>query len=467
MYQKNFKNLFCPTCKTHLSTHKKKPFCLECNTYYPIIKNLVPILISSPLKSLTKTIIQYEILIEEFKKSINSFEIQKKTRSRDIKFINDLKQAYEINISLFENLKNLLVQNIDINEFTKNTINLVNHEDRYDSNLNYLNRDWSQTPEFEYEISSIIKNLKPFLNDINFKDKPVLFLGAGLGRIPSELTAIIPEIYAIDNSLTMGGLFTQLFHEDIQFYDIQFKNIEYHTDIATPVKASMSNYNSKVKKVKYIVADALNLPFPKHFFSAVVSIYFSDVVPLDKLLKELNRVISPNGSFIHYGPLEYHFNDNTKMYAFDEFKKIFIDQGYNFVNESKISGTHCKPKSTSVSRIYTNWIVEFQKEKIHTALSDESILKLNNRFIYSKVTSIENEKIKTEMSLRVNDDTFIVEDSIADILCLIDGKKNIKQLISDLEIEYDHINDNQKEKILTILLTLTKNMALKVIDKES
>jgi ubiquinone/menaquinone biosynthesis C-methylase UbiE len=79
------------------------------------------------------------------------------------------------------------------------------------------------------------------------------------------------------------------------------------------------NYGSTID---YVIADALLLPIPDASLEAVVSIFFTDVIPLSRLLPEVRRVLRPGGRFISVGPLVYHFEDKAEWLTQEEMRFV-------------------------------------------------------------------------------------------------------------------------------------------------
>ena len=67
--------------------------------------------------------------------------------------------------------------------------------------------------------------------------------------------------------------------------------------------------------------------------SAVVSIYFTDVLPLSVLLKEVKRLLVPGGVFVHFGPLDYHFDDVDERWSVEEVREVFRREGFAIKTE--------------------------------------------------------------------------------------------------------------------------------------
>ncbi len=275
--------------------------------------------------------------------------------------MNTLIEAYETNLQLFVALRKRLGTLIGLPEFAAHVADGSIKREKYTISLNYLKRDWSGRKSGEEELSQLMFFLEPMLRAGSVADGPILFLGAGLGRIPVEFTKVYKEVYAVDKSLTMAALFGMVMQGDIPFYDIQLKNNEAMDQLTKKVTASATVCEADINQVNYIVADSLDLPFPDHFFSAVVSIYFTDVMPFDVQLKEIKRVTQPGGLFVHYGPLDYHHNDVSCMYSFEELKERCTSSGYTMIFEDKYIGAHCRSEASGLSKIYTNWMACFRK----------------------------------------------------------------------------------------------------------
>jgi SAM-dependent methyltransferase len=96
----------------------------------------------------------------------------------------------------------------------------------------------------------------------------------------------------------------------------------------------------RVPPVRYAVADATALPFADRSWPLVVSAYFTDVLPLSRLLPELWRVLAPGGRFVHVGPLGYHFDDLAEHLPADELVDAFRFAGFEVGPRRWMTSTH-------------------------------------------------------------------------------------------------------------------------------
>lgn len=358
----SIKSFLCLNCSSTLNNQKETQItCSNCLTVYPVLEPGIPVLLRKPSLAITHTIVQYDQLIAEYRRNIQALQKSRANKTRPADLVNTLVEAYETNLQLFVTIKKRLELLIGLDEFAAHIAGGGITRKRYNISLNYLKRDWSGRKSGEEELSQLMAFLGSMLSAGSVADGPILFLGAGLARISVEFTRVYKDVYAVDNSLTMATLFGMVKQGDVPFYDIQLKNNAATDQLAKKVTASAAVCDANINPVNYIVADSLDLPFPDRFFSAVISIYFTDVMPFDTQLKEIKRVTQSGGLFVHYGPLEYHHNDVSCMYSFEELKERCTSSGYTMVFEDRYIGAHCRSEANGLSKIYTNWMACFRK----------------------------------------------------------------------------------------------------------
>jgi carnosine N-methyltransferase len=447
----------CLNCRSPLNLQEEIQItCSHCQIIYPVLGSSIPLLLPKPTLVITHAIVHYEQIIAEYKRNIHALQQCILNHTRPAALVNTLIEAYQTNLQLFVTIKKMLEPLILFDEFTTHITGSGIARERYNFNLNYLKRDWSGTPSDEEELSQVMSFLRSMFPVGAISDGPILFLGAGLARVPVEFTRTFNEVYAVDNSLTMAALFAMIREADVSFYDIQLKNNAKTDQLAKKRTASASVCELKGETVKYVVADSLDLPFPENFFSAVISIFFTDVVPFDAQLKEIKRVTKSGGLFVHYGPLEYHHEDVSCMYSFEEIKERCESSGYEMACEDRHMGGHCSSTANGLTKVYTNWMASFRKSECPLPVIEaESVFALRSQLTMTKMISVQETGLTTEISINVPGGiTFNASDFIIDMLLEIDGIKTFQQVLTSLEEMYGSIDGDSIASIRKILTSL-------------
>jgi hypothetical protein len=75
-------------------------------------------------------------------------------------------------------------------------------------------------------------------------------------------------------------------------------------------------------------------------FSSIFSVYFTDVVPLSRLLPEIWRLLEVGGTFVHVGPLGYHFDDVNEHLSAEALIERFRAAGFEVSAPRWLTTTH-------------------------------------------------------------------------------------------------------------------------------
>ena len=442
-------NSICVICKEKLVSANLYLKCENCKKSYPFIDNEIPILIENASYHLTTAYFQYSGFIKESINEINrlKIEVEKKVPRKEI--LKKIITAKEHNLSFIISYRDRLREFTSIEEVS----NFDGKKLQYMNNFNYLRRDWVWSKDGEKELTIIREQVNKYVKKYSMDNGSSLFLGAGTARLAWDFKGIFNEVYAVDNSFTMVNMFHDLLKEDLTFYEVNTKNVKKSSDFTKRLTASIKSPNKEIEKgnINYFVGDALNLALPDNSVSVVFSIYFTDVLPLNKLIKEIKRVLKPGGVLIHFGPLEYHFNKTEDMLASDEVKTLLKQHGLEVEEEKFVKLAHLN------SKLYENWSF------VATNLLDNDILELDfnfestliltdkvNYLIKGELSSNQNETELTEL-ISTTGKVYEGASTVLDILRTIDGQKTVKQVIYDLGNKY---NIEDKDIELTIFNTL-------------
>ncbi len=114
------------------------------------------------------------------------------------------------------------------------------------------------------------------------------------------------------------------------------------------VKATQQKATQQGVKLKDIqVADMLNIPYPNNSFDCILAmnvISHTDKIGFDKILKEIKRVLKPNGEvYFTVGSKESYWYNNPNCIYVDDFTKIRIENGpENGIPHFYIDDNDCK-----------------------------------------------------------------------------------------------------------------------------
>jgi carnosine N-methyltransferase len=192
--------------------------------------------------------------------------------------------------------------------------------------MQYLYSDWgpgaagSDAATIRGEVSRLIALRPPAEGD------RVLVVGAGLGRHAADFASKCRDVVAIDLAFEPLWLCTRLMEAPLEFALFQ--------DVAPLDRQGLTLLSSTAPAVRpaglsLAVADAAHLPLPDASVSHILSVYFTDLVPLPTLLSEARRVLRPGGSFLHLGPLHYGGGDGFEWHvAPEELPQAFAALGF-------------------------------------------------------------------------------------------------------------------------------------------
>ncbi|SIQ80960.1 N2227-like protein [Chryseobacterium sp. RU37D] len=225
----------------------------------------------------------------------------------------------------------------------------------------YLHRDWCYYEEGEKQVEIIDNAIK---NSLPLKMESALFLGCGVGRLAVELSDSFKKVYATDKSYSMIWHINKLISENnFEFYNPQEKNIYSLENVAKKHTAFIKEDIKKVirEKVDFFVSDILNLPINEDSINAVFSIYFTDVIALKLWFDKINAIIKKEGYFVHFGPLDYFFSDESEMLTAKEFRLFFEKNGYTTITDKIIETSHLNDANSFTYKVYRNWLFVAKK----------------------------------------------------------------------------------------------------------
>lgn len=452
----------CPLCKHKFETIRNEAFCKSCGSSYPIINGVIPFLLPSPEDKIAHIYISYTRYIKQQTDLVHNYASQKHDFYRIRVVLERLIAAHTCNINLINEIRLMVKHCVSVDAIANYILKSDQQNPSYPIGQlgyllehKYLIRDWCGLGDGESELKAINDALITAINKNSLSlAGPILVLGAGLGRIACELARNNSEVHAIDNSLTMAALFEKLRTSDIEVYDINYKNAENENEITLKHTANSVLISNSIKNnVIYTVGDIANLPYPDKYFSLIVSVYFSDVVPFAVLSSEVKRLIKDEGTFVHYGPLEYHFHEQPQMLSLNEFKKGFLEHGFRINYSNKTVHSHCKPIYSGSYKVYTNWVLALTKEKAQVEINGSTVISINRSIRLMQNGSISNDIFLMNLELEsYNGRHFTGSSILLDVLKLVDGEKSFDSIINFLSQAYDNVDENFQRHLKGVLI---------------
>ncbi|EJG01442.1 hypothetical protein [Flavobacterium sp. F52] len=278
-------------------------------------------------------------------------------------YVDKLLEAYLENFNNINEILAVLKDTVSVDNILK--LNL-NRNDNYQITLKdfwYLKRDWCYLKEGEEQIEIIVNSIKEELSNYKFQNS--LFLGCGAGRLVVEFCDIFDKIYSTDKSFSMIWHINKLLNNvSYDFYNPNPKNVFKIEDVARKYTAAIDIENRKkiADKIDFFVSDVLDLPFNNYSLNTIFSIYFTDVIALKLWFPKINSILKSKGLFIHFGPLDYFFSDETEMLTAEEFRSFFETNNYKTIVDKIIETPHLKDDSSISYQIYKNWFFIAEKQ---------------------------------------------------------------------------------------------------------
>lgn len=317
------------------------------------------------------------LLAEHDKATVTAYLALAKLVKKDEEIISSIQAAIAIDsprsavlkraVAGSESALALLKEIMSILRHRLNLDTLISHRPEIDPDkarpylnpLSYALRDWGGLDESEEEISRVMKVMERY-SAFSPRRGSVTVLGAGLGRYGCEFLGCYDTVYAIERSLPMALLFGMLRLRDIELDSVNLVNCKNIVDAVRHLTLSRRRTKNKPRidgqEVAYAVGDAKQLPIATGSQSALASIFFTDVVPISRLVMEAGRVLEPGGLFIHFGPLNYHTEVSvSERLSAEEVRDLFKGSKFTILAEDWHPGFHLERIDGLAKMWYNNW----------------------------------------------------------------------------------------------------------------
>lgn len=437
-------SFICLQCDDSTLTKEDNKYrCSTCKVEYPILFEKIPIIVKNPVEILTTTYIIYKRFISQYQTLINKIPQKSLNQSHNrVQSLKNLSTALASNLALINKGCDEIKKVIIIDDFDKYYHSSSSTQIPYLMNFDYLSRDWSWNEDGELEISIISKKITEVLSLYpNLDRENCIILGAGTGRLLFEMKNEFEKVIGVDYSLTMIKMFYDVLEHDIEFYNIDLKNQIDYEYLASPQIATLGKYKNNQHNIDYFLSDTKTLPYQNNSISCIMSIYFTDVIKIENYITELTRVLKNGGLFIHFGPLEYHFEDLLDMYSLNDIKQLFIDNDFEIIESDFIHTEHKKKPHSLSNKVYKNaFFVAKKTNQIKKSLieTDVPVFSKDIKYYEEGVITTDNEIVNCKISLKLSEHNFLNDaEFIFEVLKLVNSKISFKEIISTINLEHN------------------------------
>ncbi len=464
------KDFCCPACNyeiTAVQPEDDELICSVCASRFPVFNNSFPIFIPHAHNYLAN----YLLTLEKKKRELLS-EIESITT--DFKYIDEHTNKLD-NVVVFKQQEitdlEILQDKIYSLVNTENVVNQVGKDAMvgYIDTKQYLARDWCGFPESEREIDTIVSSIKKELAQYAQSFEKAILPGCGLSRLSYELSDILNEIHSFDYSLSMIHEIDALLKKGKNFKLYNSKNIlsttelvkTCHADCESIFKNDLATQKS-MDKIIYYVGDAQQIPLKDNSVDVIISIYFTDLIPLKNYIREFNRVLKRDGIFLHFGPLDYHFESIKDRVSLEEIFLSLSNNGFDVnKNYQLIPTTHLKDETLSFKKYNNILFSAVKKQDAKIKVDDETKI-----YHYKPVKYILNGSIDSGIDTIV-EKTIVFPDgsefenaeSVLEIINLITDGMLLKELFERICEVYSADEAVNKSNIYNLIeLLISKNV---------
>jgi carnosine N-methyltransferase len=462
--------LICLNCRSLMAGSAKPLLCFHCNASYQNPGH-IPVLMKDSKGYIASLYAQYarhlqaeQILLTRLVAAREADPLRRNT-------LRNQQNALEANREYIKRIQAILQIEVDVEKLA-----LLLHEPdtvSYAAEFDYLRRDWCWMPEGEEELDLLKNTLMELIRDQAPDTEAALVIGAGTGRLAWDIRHVFNKVNAMDRSYLMAHQFHTLFEEDIRFFEIRTKNLMRTGDGVRMLRASLLPPWEDTIEVRdqenvcYFVADANDIPLADQSMSCILSVYFTDVVPLRPFLKEIKRVLKPTGLFVHFGPLDYHFEDTAKRLSAEEVKVQFLAAGFDLIDQRVVTSQHLKSVGSMTTKSYDNWAfaaVKKNRRGVGLVVTEHTVLSLKQEIRYdAKGVLTSHQETLIEVNLYFNgQEVYGGAIAVLDILRLVDGNKTVCEVLDILATEYDLGEDVARKDVMRSMQVLVEKEILSI-----
>ena len=358
--------LCCPVCRSPFGGAAVADYrCATCQVQYPVIGR-VPVLVPDPLLYLCQEAAAAARYRESLERSLSGYAEMAGRKSYRSPVAGRLCRALEANLALVRAQEEALVGPLTT-ELLLQYAALAAPPGTYDPSRTvygfsmldqnyYARADWSGSVEGEAQVRAVEEVVFSQIDRHCADRESVTVLGAGTGRYLLDLAERFDCAIGIDNCYRYVDLFHRIQDGPVEFGQINLRAPVADEGAGLVFTASLPpDASSRLSRIIYPVADGYSLPIEDQSQSAIVSIFFNEIIPLHAILKEAARVLRPGGKLVCYGSLSYHFNDPLGYLMPDEARHVISAFRFRLDEESWTELPFFAFSDIGLKRIFRIW----------------------------------------------------------------------------------------------------------------
>jgi SAM-dependent methyltransferase/uncharacterized protein YbaR (Trm112 family) len=345
-----------PSCHAVLVCQSESPLltCPRCTRTYPLIAGLLPVVVPEPARHLAAEAIRLRKDIAWFREQGALLSAGQRRFPSRAPSQERMRTALARTGELLDEILTAIVPQLDpraLLDVATRPAEPTAYGARRLCSL--LRRDFGGEIESERELGALVGAVREETRRARARTDRMLVLGCGVGRLAEEFASFGSEVSAIDLSPVLLMAAQLLQEQPLELCDLQSRNAR---SAASQARLFTARRPASRAAVAYSVADATAMPFADGSWPTIVSVYFTDVVPLSRLLPEVWRVLEPGGHLLHVGPLGYHFDDLAEHYAADELLEHLQSSGFGVTPPRWIPSTHNRAEGSLYTASFDNLV---------------------------------------------------------------------------------------------------------------
>jgi len=336
----------------------------------PMVDGTIPVLLKDYKRHLSASYLAHEAFIDQHVELIHQVREAAEQDPVRAPLLSRAIDAYEANNRYFRRLQDTVLRCVserEIEEARKDTA--LPEQYPIDNGLACFLRDWAWQPHTEQEVATTMETLFEQIDEFAPDLETALVPGAGTGRLACEIAGKYRNCLALDASFHMVRDFYNLLKREVQIHEVNLRrNVVRTQDVVQEHRLSLDPPTDKrISEVlsaadfSFFVGDALDVPLSDESISAIISVYFIDIVPVRPLLREVRRLLKPGGLFLNFGPLRYASKDVNNMLSGEELLSLFSISGFENLADTTVTNTQFACPTSITSLLSHNFVFTARK----------------------------------------------------------------------------------------------------------